>query len=60
MGRLIAGKRDEGPNYLFKRSKGIVQKMERLDFCEILIAPEYEKESVKYNEAYKFKKLEGK
>jgi hypothetical protein len=58
MGRLIAGKRDEVPKYFFKRSNGIVQKMERLDFCEILIAPEYEKESVKYNETYKFFNLQ--
>ena len=67
MGRIIKGERNEGPNYTLKRSKGVIQKMDRLDFCELLIAPDYEKEmpslsinkkTIKYDEKYKFFNLQ--
>ena len=57
MGRLIKGERDEGNLYTLKRSKGIIQKMERLDFCEYLIAPEYKK-NVTFEMEYKFFNLQ--
>jgi hypothetical protein len=57
MGRLIKGNRDEGPNYILRKSKNIVQKMDRLDICEFLMAPDYEKE-IKLDEEYKFFNLQ--